>query len=289
MDHVLPVSIEIGSIAQAMPALTLVPMVRRLARFAPDPGGGRQPFGSPLMSERLFVAGASGVIGRVLVPLLVEAGYEVHGATRRAERAAQLESLGARPVVVDVFDVDALTRELGRIAPDAVIHQLTDLPRDLDPARMAQAVVDNARIRSQGSFNLVLAALTAGCRRMVAQSIAWAYAPGEQPYREEQPLDTDAEGARRISVGGVVALEHAVLATSPLRGTVLRYGRLYGPDTGADTAPGAPAVHVEDAARAALLALRGNATGIFNIVDDNEQVSNRKARRELGWTPRTSA
>ncbi|MGN4069071.1 NAD-dependent epimerase/dehydratase family protein [Burkholderia gladioli] len=241
------------------------------------------------MSERLFVAGASGVIGRVLVPLLVEAGYEVHGATRRAGRAAQLESLGARPVVVDVFDVDALTRELGRIAPDAVIHQLTDLPRDLDPARMAQAVVDNARIRSQGSFNLVLAALTAGCRRMVAQSIAWAYAPGEQPYREEQSLDTEAEGARRISVGGVVALEHAVLATPPLRGTVLRYGRLYGPDTGADTAPGAPAVHVEDAARAALLALRGNATGIFNIVDDNEQVSNRKARRELGWTPRTSA
>ena len=96
MDNVLPISIEIGSIAQAMRALTLAPMVRRLERFAPDPGGGRQPFGSPLMSERLFVARASGVIGRVLVPLLVEAGYEVHGATRRAGRnAVQQQHQGA--------------------------------------------------------------------------------------------------------------------------------------------------------------------------------------------------
>lgn len=133
------------------------------------------------MSQTVFVAGASGVIGRVLVPLLVEAGYAVHGATRRAERAAQLAELGAQPVIVDVFDQAALTRELERIAPDAVVHQLTDLPAGLDPAQMAQAIANNAHVRSQGTLNLVLAALVSGCRHMVAQSIAWAYAPGAQP------------------------------------------------------------------------------------------------------------
>lgn len=239
------------------------------------------------MSQTVFVAGASGVIGRVLVPLLVEAGYAVHGATRRAERAAQLAELGAQPVIVDVFDQAALTRELERIAPDAVVHQLTDLPAGLDPAQMAQAIANNAHVRSQGTLNLVLAALVSGCRHMVAQSIAWAYAPGAQPYGEDHPLDLNAEGPRRISVGGVAALEQAVLNTPPLRGAVLRYGRLYGPGTGADTPPAAPAVHVDAAAHAALLALRTEAAGAFNIVDDNGEVANRKARQVLAWTPGT--
>ncbi len=237
------------------------------------------------MNQTLFLAGATGVIGRALVPLLVEAGYTVHGATRRPERAALLERLGARAAIVDVFDNAALAATLERIAPDAVIHQLTDLPRDLDPARMAQAIRDNARVRSEGTLNLVLATLTAGCRRMIAQSIAWAYAPGDMPYRETHALDLEAEGGRRISVGGVAALELAVLATPPLQGTVLRYGRLYGPGTGADTAPDAPALHVDDAARATLLALRTGATGAYNIVDDNDLVSNDKARAVLDWKP----
>ncbi|MEK6423409.1 MAG: NAD-dependent epimerase/dehydratase family protein [Burkholderia gladioli] len=240
------------------------------------------------MSQTVFVAGASGVIGRVLVPLLVEAGYTVHGATRRAELAAQLTELGAQPVVVDVFDQAALARELARIAPDAVVHQLTDLPAGLDPARMAQAIADNARVRSEGTLNLVQATLAAGCRHMVAQSIAWAYAPGAQPYDEAHRLDLAADGTRRISVGGVAALEQAVLNTAPLRGAVLRYGRLYGPGTGASTPPAAPAVHVHAAARAALLALRTEATGAFNIVDDNGEVTNVKARQVLGWVPGTT-
>jgi nucleoside-diphosphate-sugar epimerase len=238
------------------------------------------------MSEKLFVAGATGVIGRVLVPLLVEAGYQVYGATRHAERAALLTRLGAEPVVVDVFDADRLTSELRRIAPAAVIHQLTDLPAGLDPSQMAQAIVNNARIRGEGTRNLVQAALAAGCQRLIAQSIAWAFASlGEKPYGEAQPLDLDAEGTRKISVGGVAALEQAVLHTPGLQGTALRYGRLYGPETGADTPPAAPALHVHDAARAALLVLRKKATGVFNIVDDNGEVSNEKARRELGWVP----
>ena len=163
------------------------------------------------MSERIFLAGATGAIGSALIPLLREAGYEVHGSTRQPERAAALEAQGVKPVLVDVFDAAALKAALVRIAPHGVIHQLTDLPRGLDPARMAEATARNARVRTEGTRNLVEAARAAGVLRMVAQSIAWAYAPGPKPYAEAQPLDTEAEGARRVSVGGVVALEQAVL------------------------------------------------------------------------------
>ncbi|QRF61306.1 NAD(P)-dependent oxidoreductase [Variovorax paradoxus] len=237
------------------------------------------------MSERIFLAGATGAIGSALIPLLREAGYEVHGSTRQPERAAALEAQGVKPVLVDVFDAAALKAALVRIAPHGVIHQLTDLPRGLDPARMAEATARNARVRTEGTRNLVEAARAAGAVRMVAQSIAWAYAPGPKPYTEAQPLDTEAEGARRVSVGGVVALEQAVLHAPGITGTVLRYGQLYGPGTGADEPKGASPVHVEAAAWAALLAWRHSAGGVFNIAEDNPEVDSGKARRLLGWTP----
>jgi nucleoside-diphosphate-sugar epimerase len=237
------------------------------------------------MSERIFLAGATGAIGSALIPLLREAGYEVHGSTRQPERAAALEARGVKPVLVDVFDAQALKAALVRIAPHGVIHQLTDLPRGLDPARMAEATARNARVRTEGTRNLVEAARAAGAVRMVAQSIAWAYAPGPKPHAEAQPLDTEAEGARRISVGGVVALEQAVLQAPGIAGTVLRYGQLYGPGTGADEPKGASPVHVEAAAWAALLAWRHSAGGVFNIAEDNPEVDSGKARRLLGWTP----
>jgi len=166
-----------------------------------------------------------------------------------------------------------------------VIHQLTDLPYGLAPAQMAQAAARNARVRDEGTRKLVAAAIAAGCTRMVAQSIAWAYAPGPRPYREDSPLDLDAEGQRGVSVGGVAALEQAVLGTAALRGSVLRYGQLYGPGTGSAEPAGASPLHVEAAAWAALLALQKSAIGIFNVSADNPDVSNEKARRELGWQP----
>jgi len=237
------------------------------------------------MSERIFLAGATGAIGSALIPLLREAGHEVHGSTRQPERAAALEAQGVKPVLVDVFDAQALKTALVRVAPHGVIHQLTDLPRGLDPVRMAEATARNARVRTEGTRNLVEAARAAGAVRMVAQSIAWAYAPGPKPYAEAQPLDTEAEGARRVSVGGVVALEQAVLHAPGITGTVLRYGQLYGPGTGADEPKGASPVHVEAAAWAALLAWRHSAGGVFNIAEDNPEVDSGKARRLLGWTP----
>ncbi|MGO4326714.1 NAD-dependent epimerase/dehydratase family protein [Cupriavidus sp. 2TAF22] len=241
------------------------------------------------MTQSVFLAGATGVIGTVLAPLLLEAGYIVHGSTRRADRAKALEAAGVIPVIVDVFDAAALSAAFKRIRPAGVIHQLTDLPRGLDPSQMAQAVVNNARIRDEGTRNLVAAARAAGSSSLVAQSIAWAYRPGTRPCGEDHPLDTDAQGNRRISVRGVAALEKHVLEASGLTGTVLRYGQLYGPGTGAGEPWGTSPLHVAAAASAALLALRQSPGGIFNITEDNPEVSNDKARRVLGWSPEQCA
>ena len=235
------------------------------------------------MGEKIFVAGAAGAIGAALVPLLVEAGYAVYGSTRRADRASALEARGVTPVVVDVFDAEALRTALVRIAPAIVIHQLTDLPRDLDPKLMGEAAHRNARVRTEGTRNLVAAALAAGSQRMVAQSIAWAYAPGPTPHVEEHPLDLEAEGTRRVSVDGVAALEQSVLSAPGIKGTVLRYGQLYGPGTANAEPKGASPVHVEAAAWAAMMALRHAQGGIFNIAEDNPDVSSEKAKRQLGW------
>lgn len=237
------------------------------------------------MSETIFLAGATGAIGTVLIPLLRDAGYTVYGGTRHQARAGALHDLGAIPVLADVFDADTLKSELVRIRPSVVIHQLTDLPRLPDPQALAQAAAANARVRSEGTRNLVAAALAAGATRLIAQSIAWAYAPGDKPYLEEHPLDIDAEGQRGVSVGGVVALETQVLQTPGLKGAVLRYGQLYGPGTWSAEPQGSSPVHVAAAAHAALLALQSNAAGVFNITEDNTEASNQKARRVLGWSP----
>ncbi|MCH5488824.1 NAD-dependent epimerase/dehydratase family protein [Pseudomonas syringae] len=241
------------------------------------------------MSRKVFVAGASGVIGRALLKLSVAAGYSVYGATRRAEKVKDIEATGATAVVVDVYDAERLNEELVRIQPWAVIHQLTDLPRGLSPELMAKAVENNARIRTEGTRNLVAAARAAGATRLIAQSIAWAYRPGDTPYLETSPLDVEAQGSRGISVGGVAALEQQVLSEPALNGTVLRYGQLYGPDTGTDEPTGTSPVHVQDAARAVLLALQKEQSGIFNITQDSPTVSNEKAKRILGWSPSMEA
>jgi nucleoside-diphosphate-sugar epimerase len=271
-------------------------------------------------SRRVMVAGATGVIGRALVPRLAEAGYEVVGTTRDPHKRDLLRALGARPVVVDALDREALFSTLRAERPGVVIHQLTDLTgRDL---------AANARVRIEGTRNLVDAARAIGVERMIAQSIAFAYAPGPGPATEDDPLDVDAPSPRRNTALGVRALEQAV-AEMP-EGVVLRYGVLYGPGTWyasigleadrvrrgerAATSGVTSFVHVDDAARAAMLALDWK-PGIVNIVDDDPTVGtiwlpvyaeaigapspphcadaersergafNTKARTELGWEP----
>ena len=228
---------------------------------------------------RIFLAGAAGVIGRRLTPLLVLMGHEVTGTTRSAAKAGQIEASCGRPVVVDVFDAAALTRVMLEARPEIVIHQLTDLPSD--PARASGAAEANARLRIEGTRNLMAAAKVAGARRVIAQSIAFAYAPGPEPHHESDALNL--EGPRRRSAEGVAGLEWAVLHTPPIEGVVLRYGRLYGPGTWTEV-PTPPALHVDSAAHAALLAVdRGS--GIYNIAEDDGAVAITRARAQLGFDP----
>lgn len=234
---------------------------------------------------RILVAGASGVIGRRLVPLLAASGHAVTGITRSAARAAGVRAAGAAPLVVDVFDAARLGDEVAAARPEVVVHQLTDLPDRLDPSAAGEVSARNARIRDEGTRNLVAAALRAGARRLVAQSLAWLYAPGPMPHREDDPLDTAAEGGRRVSVMGVVALEAWVTSAPRLEGLVLRYGQLHGPGTWNARPTGSAPVHVHAAAWAAALAVTRGAPGIYNVVEDGDAVSNAKARAALGWDP----
>lgn len=226
------------------------------------------------MKDRIFIAGATGAVGRPLCRLLVADGWQVVGTTRKPERAFELRGLGVEPVVVDVFDADALGAAILAARPDIVIHQLTDLPPGLDPAQMEAGRARNARIREEGTRNLVAAAGAARVKRMIAQSIAFAYAPGPTPYREDAALDPAARA--------VASLEQQVLS-SPMVGIVLRYGRFYGPGTGFDEAPGGGAVHVEAAADAARRAVTQGSRGVYNIAEPGEALSSTKANADLGW------
>lgn len=238
-----------------------------------------------IIPARIFVAGATGAVGRRLCRLLVADGWRVFGTTRSAEKATLLRELGVSPVIVDVFDAPALTDAVVSAEPEVVVHQLTDLPPGLDPARMPDALVRNARIRTVGTRHLATAALAAGARRLVAQSIAFAYAPGALPYREDDPLDMDSRDAlRQQTVRGVVSLEQQVLQGS-FEGVVLRYGKLYGPGTGfAVPAAGGP-LHVDAAADAARRAVVRGAAGIYNIAEPDGTVCIDRAVRTLGWQP----
>jgi len=231
---------------------------------------------------KIFLAGATGAIGRQLVPLLLNAGHRVAGTTRSTAKADGLRAAGVTPVVVDVFDAPALSAAVSEAHTDIVVHQLTDLPPGLDPSQMTEGTRRNARMRSQGTQNLVAAALDAGVRRLVAQSIAWMYAPGKEPHSEDDALDIDASGIRAITVAGVATLERLTISSPPIDGVVLRYGHLYGPGTGTNAAE-APALHVDAAAWAAVLAIEKASRGIYNIAEPSGYLSTEKARRELGF------
>ena len=229
------------------------------------------------------MAGAAGVIGRRLTPLLLARGHSVWGVTRSPDRVELLRGLGAHPVLVDVFDAEALAMAVLEAKPEIVIHQLTDLAGIYDPATLSDALARNARIRDEGTRNLVAAARKVRARRLIAQSIAWAYGPGGRPYHESHRLDTNASGPRAVTVEGVESLEQQVLSAWPVEGVVLRYGRLYGPGARADAPPPAPALHVDAAAYAALRAIDRGEPGLFNVADPNKVVSTDKATAVLGW------
>lgn len=193
---------------------------------------------------RIFFAGASGVIGEHVLPLLVGAGHTVGAMTRSVDKVTQLESAGAQPIVCDVFDQAGLNRAVRDFAPDVVLHQLTDLPDELKDLPGDSVV--NARIRDEGTRNLIAAMDGLARVKIVAQSVAWTMRPG----RESE---------------AVAVLEKSVLAVG---GVVLRYGFLYGPGTYfEDDVPPAPRVRVDTAAVRTVDAL-GAETGVLTIVED---------------------
>jgi nucleoside-diphosphate-sugar epimerase len=237
---------------------------------------------------RVFLAGATGVIGRRLLPRLLEARHDVTAMTRREERAVALREAGAVPAVVDVFDEEAVRTAVERAAPDVLVHELTDLPRALNPRKMEEQLAGNDRIRTEGTRNLVEAAVAAGTPRVVAQSIAFAYPPtGDALKREEDPLWDDAPWPWSRSVAALRELEGDVTNTDGIDGLVLRYGFFYGPGT-----PYASRgfwerevrrrrfpvvgrgdgvfsfIHVDDAADATVAAVERGSPGIYNVVDD---------------------
>ena len=231
---------------------------------------------------KIFLAGAGGAIGRRLTPLLRAAGHTVAGTTRSKDKAAAIAALGAEPVVVDVFDAEALARAVKAAAPQVLMHQLTDLPFAPGTPRYDEGLERNARLRIEGTRNLANAAKAAGVRRMISQSIAFVYAPGDGTRVEADPLDVSATGARKRTVDGVIALEQATLELP--EGIVLRYGYLYGPGTWYPNEKRAkPALHVDAAAQAALLAVSKGKPGIYNIAEDDGAISSEKAKRDLGF------
>jgi nucleoside-diphosphate-sugar epimerase len=237
---------------------------------------------------KVFVAGATGVVGRRLVPLLVQAGHQVTGMTRSEAKADALRQTGATSAVCNVFDAEVLSAAVAAASPDVLVHELTDLPPNLDPRKMEEQAAGNDRIRSEGTRNLMQAAVAAGARRFVAQSIAFAYPPtGEGLKQETDPLWDEAPWPWSRSVEALHALERTVLETEGVEGLVLRYGFFYGP--GSSYAPdgyiarevarrrlpivgkGTGAfsfIHVDDASSATVAAVERGAPGIYNVVDD---------------------
>jgi len=237
------------------------------------------------MGTSIFLAGASGAIGRPLTSMLVAAGYEVTGTARSQDGAAMITAAGARAAIVDVFDFADLKAAMVASQPDVVIHQVTDLSTNPGESLTDEHLERNARVREIGTSNLVEATLAVGARRLVAQSIAWLYLPGPEPHTEEETIVPADPATMNRTRKAVIDLERMVTRDPRFEGIVLRYGRLYGPGTWRDAPDVPPTVHVHDAARAAVLAVEHGEPGIYNIACDCTQISNAKARRLLGWLP----
>jgi nucleoside-diphosphate-sugar epimerase len=234
---------------------------------------------------KVFVAGATGAIGRFLLPQLREAGHEVVALTRSPERASLRRGEGAEPVVGDALDRDTVIEVVRDAAPDAVVHQLTAIPAAINPRRFASQFEQTNRLRTEGTHNLLAAAGAVGAERFVAQSVAFLYEPvGDVVKDEDAATYQNPAPEFRDALGALLELERAV---GEAGGTVLRYGYFYGPGS-AYAGDGSIAeqvrkrrfpivgdgrgvfsfIHLRDAATATVAALERGGGGVFNIVDD---------------------
>src|ERR671919_1295232 len=248
-----------------------------------------EPRQEPVM--KIFVAGATGALGRVLVPQLVAGGHEVVGLTRTPSKQDLLRDLGARPAVADALDPDAVARAVAEAEPEVIVHQLTALSGEIDMRHMDRSFAETNRLRTEGTDHLLAAGRAVGVERFVAQSYAgWPFARTGGPVKDESdPLDPTPPDGLREMLDAIRHLENAVTGAGWTEGVVLRYGGFYGPGTSLSVKPegehvalirkrrfplvgdGAGVwsfIHIEDAAAATAAAVERGAPGIYNIVDD---------------------
>ena len=240
---------------------------------------------------KVFVAGATGALGRVLVPQLVAGGHEVVGMTRTPSRKDLLRDLGARPVVADALDPDGVARAVAEAEPEVIVHQLTALSRSIDMRHLERDFAETNRLRTEGTDHLLAAGRAVGVRRFVAQSFAgWPSARTGGPVKTEaDPLDPAPPAGLRAMLDALRHLEEAVTGAGWTEGVVLRYGGFYGPGTSFSVKPEGEHValirkrkfplvgngagmwsfiHIEDAATATVAAIERGERGIYNVVDD---------------------
>ena len=237
---------------------------------------------------KVFVAGATGAIGRPLISALVAARHEVVGMTSSARGLSVLQSYGAEGVVVDVFDSGAVTAAVARVRPGTVIEELTSLPKDYTPEAMRAAAERDRKVRLEGGRNVHSAAKAAGAKRYIVQSTGFFYGPGPGLAIETDPLAVSASPGIAGSVRTYMAIEERVLGSRDMEGIALRYGFFYGPGTYQDPERGSVTqqvrqqkypvigsgagvysfVHVEDAAAATVAALESD-PGVYNVVDND--------------------
>ncbi len=237
---------------------------------------------------RIFLAGATGAIGKQLVPRLVAAGYEVHGMTRSESKRAVLEELGAVPVVADALDADQVAEAVARARPEVIVHELTAIPESPDMRHIEREFELTNRLRIEGTDHLLSAGQAVGVKRFVAQSNIAGYAmAGAAVKSEEDPFANDSGGPAAANVAAIRHLEEAVLGATWTEGIVLRYGWFYGPGT--SMGPGTEIyemvskrkfplvgggaavwsfIHIADAAEATVAAIEQGSRGAFNVVDD---------------------
>ena len=245
---------------------------------------------------KVFVAGATGALGRQLVPQLVTRGHDVVGMTRSTSKQDLVRSLGARPVVADALDADAVAQAVASAEPEVIVHELTALSGEMSardmrrPERSPLAIMTN-RLRTEGTDHLLAAGRAVGARRFIAQSFTafrWARTGGPV-LTEDDPIDPNPPGSLRPALVGILHVERAVTSIEWAEGLVLRYGGFYGPGTSMSLAPDAQMaipvrkrlfpiigdgggiwsyIHIEDAATATAIAVEHGEPGIYNIVDD---------------------
>jgi nucleoside-diphosphate-sugar epimerase len=240
---------------------------------------------------KIFLAGATGALGRQLVPRLVERGHEVTGMTRSESKRRLVEELGGRPVVADALDPESVADAVARAEPEVIVHQLTAIPHALDMRHFARDFAQTNRLRTEGTDHLLAAGRALGVRRFVAQSYAPAvFARVGGPVKAEQdPVDASPPNEVRTTLEAIMHLERAVTGATWTEGVVLRYGGFYGPGTSISFGPEGTMVeairkrklplvgdaggvwsfiHIEDAAEATVNAIEGRGRGIYNVVDD---------------------